>query len=158
MRFRTFVRLGGGLAAMSAVFLAGCRDNPLSVDNTQQPSVEGVFSSPLTIETAVSKLFEQLYNGQLGSADDIFTQTITMSFESASQLGNFGMGTRGTIPRSPIDNSIGNNVAAGNFRDFDYLSRNARLASSAVGALDKFAAAGQSTGSPARDAKAKSFA
>src|SRR2546423_12061931 len=137
MRFRTFVRLGGGLAAMSAVFLAGCRDNPLSVDNTQQPSVEGVFSSPLTIETAVSRLFEQLYKGQLGSSDDLMTQTITMSFESASQLGNFGMRTRGTIPRSPIDNSIGNNVAAGNFTDFDYLSRNARLAATAAGALDQ---------------------
>src|SRR6185369_5710932 len=91
----------------SAVILTGCRDNPLDVNNTQQPSVSGVFSSPLTVETAVSKVFEQLYNGQLGSSDDIMTQTITMSFESASQLGNFGMGTRGSIPRAPIDNSIG---------------------------------------------------
>ena len=160
MRFRTFVRLGGGLAAVSALLLAGCRDNPLSVKNTQQPSVEGVFSSPLTIETAVSKLFEQLYNGQLGSSDDIFTQTITMSFESASQLGNFGMGTRGSIPRSPIDNSIGNNVAAGNFRDFDFHSRNARLAASAVGALDKFIAANNGVpalGTVARDARARAF-
>ena len=160
MRFRTFVRLGSGLAAMSAVFLAGCRDNPLAVDNTQQPSVEGVFSSPLTIETAVSKLFEQLYNGQLGASDDLFTQTITMSFESASQLGNFGMGTRGTIPRSPIDNSIGNNVAAGNFRDFDFLSRNARLAASAVGALNTFIAGNNgvpSLGTTGRDARARAF-
>ena len=160
MRFRTFVRVGGGTVALSALLLAGCRDNPLAVKNTQQPSVEGVFSSPLTIETAVSKLFEQLYNGQLGSADDIFTQTITMSFESASQLGNFGMGTRGSIPRAPIDNTIGNTVAAGNFRDFDFLSRNARLAASAVGALNNFIAKNNGVpalGTVSRDARARAF-
>lgn len=159
MRQKTIVRLCG-VVAMSAVFVTGCRDNPLDVDNTQQPSVSGVFSSPLTVETAVSKLFEQVYNGQLASADDIFTQTITMSFESASQLGNFGMGTRGSIPRAPIDNTIGNNVAAGNFRDFDFLSRNARLAATAVQALNGFIANGGGTpalGTVARDARARAF-
>src|SRR5256885_8778570 len=160
MRQRTIVRLWCGVGAMTAVMLAGCRDNPLDVKNTQQPSVTGVFSSPLTVETAVSKLFEQVYNGQLGSADDIMTQTITMSFESASQLGNFGMGTRGAIPRSPIDNTIANNVAAGNFLDFDFLSRNARLAASAVGALNTFIAGNNgvpSLGTTGRDARARAF-
>src|SRR5256714_1781245 len=160
MRQRTIVRLWCVMAAMTAVILLGCRDNPLDVNNTQQPSVTGVFSSPLTVETAVSKLFEQVYNGQLGSADDIMTQTITMSFESASQLGNFGMGTRGAIPRSPIDNTIANNVAAGNFRDFDFLSRNARLASTAVLALNNFIAKGNNApalGTTGRDARARAF-
>src|SRR4051794_5107894 len=160
MRQRTIVKLWCGALAMTAAVVTGCRDNPLSVDNTQQPSVSGVFSSPLTVETAVSKLFEQLYNGQLGNADDIFTQTITMSFESASQLGNFGMGTRGSIPRSPIDNTIGNNVSAGNFRDFDFLSRNARLATTAVSSLDGFIAKGGGTpalGTVGRDARSRAF-
>ena len=160
MRQTTIVRLCFGATAMSVVLLAGCRDNPLDVKNTQQPSVGGVFSSPLTVETAVSKLFEQLYNGQLGASDDIMTQTITMSFESASQLGNFGMGTRGAIPRAPIDNSIGNNVAAGNFRDFDFHSRNARLATTAVGALDNFIKNNNNVpvlGTVGRDARARAF-
>jgi len=160
MRQTTIVRLCFGAAAMSAVLLAGCRENPLDVKNTQQPSVGGVFSSPLTVETAVSKLFEQLYNGQLGTGDDIHTQTITMSLESASQLGNFGMGTRGSIPRSPIDNSIGNNVSNGNFRDFDFLSRNARLAATAVGALDNFIKNNNNVpvlGTAGRDARARAF-
>ncbi len=146
---------------MSAVLLVGCRDNPLEVQNTQQPSVGGVFSSPLTTETVVSKLFEQLYNGQLGSSDDIMTQTITMSFESASQLGNFGMGTRGAIPRAPIDNSIGNNVSNGNFRDFDFHSRNARLAATAVHTLNDFIAKNNGVpvlGTAGRDARARAFA
>lgn len=138
------------------VFAAACND--LTVPNQNQPDVAKVFGTPRDVETIISKLFLQMYNGQQASADDIFTQTITMSFESSSQLGNFGMGTRGAIPRSPIDNSIGNIVSAGNFRDFDFLSRNARGAANAIAALDKFAAAGISTGSPARDARAKSFA
>lgn len=140
------------------VFIAACTDNPLSVENPNQPDVAKVFGTPRDVETIISKLFQQMYNGQLGSADDIMTQTITMSFESSSQLGNFGMGTRGAIPRALIDNSIGNNVSAGNFRDFDFLSRNARGAANAIAALDKFAAAGNTTGSPARDTRAKSFA
>jgi hypothetical protein len=138
------------------VFAAACND--LTVPNQNQPDVAKVFGTPRDVETIISKLFLQMYNGQQASADDIFTQTITMSFESSSQLGNFGMGTRGAIPRSPIDNSIGNNVSAGNFRDFDFLSRNARGAANAIAALDGFTAAGVSTGSPARDARAKSFA
>jgi len=140
----------------TSVFVAGCND--LKVTNPNQPDVAKVFGTPRDVETIVSKLFQQMYNGQLGNADDIFSQTITMSFESSSQLGNFGMGTRGSIPRSPIDNSIGNTVSAGNFRDFDFLSRNARGAANAIAALDGFAAIGNSTGSPARDARAKSFA
>ena len=160
MRHRTFVRMWSPVVLASAVLLNGCRDNPLSVDNTQQPNVGGVFATPGNVETAISKLFEQMYNGQLGAGDDIFTQTITMSFESSSQLGNFGMGTRGAIPRAPIDNSIGNNVAIGNFRDFDFLSRNARLAATAIQALNNFITANNGTalGTTARDARAKSFA
>jgi hypothetical protein len=158
MYFRTTVRFMSAVMVGLTVVTAGCIDNPLSVDNPNQPDVAKVFGTPRDVETIVSHLFQQMYNGQLGSADDIMTQTITMSFESSSQLGNFGMGTRGAIPRSPIDNSIGNNVSAGNFRDFDFLSRNARGAANAIAALDKFAAAGNTTGSPARDARAKSFA
>ncbi|HJP85969.1 MAG TPA: RagB/SusD family nutrient uptake outer membrane protein [Gemmatimonadaceae bacterium] len=155
MYFRTSVRFMAA-AVMGLTTITACRD--MSVDNPNQPDVSKVFGTPRDVETIISKLFQQMYNGQLGSADDIFTQTITMSFESSSQLGNFGMGTRGAIPRSPIDNSIGNTVSAGNFRDFDFLSRNARGAANAIAALDKFAEGGQSTGSPARDARAKSFA
>jgi hypothetical protein len=83
-----------------------------------------------------------------------------MSFESHSQLGNFGMGTRAAIPRNPIDNSIGNNVATGNFRDFDQLSRGNRTATNAIKALNGFASSTPkiTLGSDARDAKAKSFA
>ncbi|HMA20189.1 MAG TPA: hypothetical protein VKO87_05270, partial [Gemmatimonadaceae bacterium] len=138
--------------------LTACIDNPLDVQNTNNPDVSRVYSSPANVETTVSQLFKNLYNGQYGSADDIWTQTLSMSFESHSQLGNFGMGTRAAIPRNPIDNSIGNVVSVGNFRDFDFLSRNAKSAANTIAAVNGFNAKSLSIGSPARDARAKSFA
>ena len=142
----------------AATLLVGCRDNPLEVKNTQQPDVSQAYSAPLTVEGIVSKLYQQLWNGQHNASDNIQTQSMSMSFESHSQLGNFGMGTRAAIPRSLIDNSIGNTVNVGNFRDFDFMSRNARSATNAIAAIDKFKAAGFSIGSNARDARAKAWA
>jgi hypothetical protein len=148
-----------GVAVLAGfTVLTACRDNPLQVENTNQPDVAKVYGAPRDIETIVSKLMQQMYNSQAGSSDNIHDQTITMSFESHSQLGNFGMGTRAAIPRSPIDNSFSNNVNAGNFRDFDFLSRNSRSASNAIIGINKYLEANNSAGSPARDAKAKSFA
>jgi len=138
--------------------MTACRDNPLAVNNTDNPNVSQVFALPVNVESLISKLYQQMYNGQYGASDDIWTQAMTMSMESHSQLGNFGMGTRAAIPRSPIDNSIGNTVATGNFRDFDFLSRNERSAANGIAAVNKYLAQGFTAGSVARDARAKSFA
>ena len=142
----------------AATLLVGCRDNPLDVKNTQQPDVSQAYSAPLTVEGIVSKLFQQLWNGQHNASDNVQTQSMSMSFESHSQLGNFGMGTRAAIPRSLIDNSIGNTVNVGNFRDFDFMSRNARSATNAIAAIDKFQSDGFSIGSNARESRAKAWA
>jgi hypothetical protein len=157
MSYRISVRALAGALAVSAL-LTACVENPLDVKNVNSPDVEKVYKSPANVETTVSQLFKNMYNGQYNSSDDIWTQSLSMSFESHSQLGNFGMGTRAAIPRNPIDNSIGNNVSTGNFRDFDFLSRGARTATNAIAALNGFAAANVTLGSAARDAKAKSFA
>ncbi len=146
------------VAASMLALLGACVDNPLDVGNQNNPDVDRVYASPVNVETTVSQLFKNMYNGQFGSSDDLWTQTLSMSFESHSQLGNFGMGTRAAIPRNPIDNSIGNTVNVGNFRDFDFLSRNAKSAANTISAMNGFAAVNKSIGSPARDAKAKSFA
>lgn len=159
MFHRTVVRATSAGVLTVATLVSGCRDNPLAVENKNDPNVSNAFSTPGNVETVGSKLFQQMYNGQYGSSDDLWTQTITMSFESSSQLGNFGMGTRGAIPRSPIDNSIGNTVAGGNFRDFDFLSRNARSAANTIAAIDRFSAQGSPVGgSAALSARDKSFA
>jgi hypothetical protein len=153
------------MRTLSAVILAGvtalaaCRENPLDIENTDNPDVLRVFGAPKDVETIISRIFQQLYNGQHGTFTSAQVQTLSWSFESHSQLGNNGMGTRAAIPRAPVDNSIGNGDAGnGFFRDFDHLSRNARGAANAIAALDRFFAAGATVGTPARNARAKSFA
>lgn len=160
MRYRIDVRLLSAAMLLAATLVVGCRDNPLGVRNTQQPDVFKAYGTPSNVESIVSKLFQQMWNGQHNASDNVQTQSITMSLESHSQLGNFGMGTRAAIPRSLIDNSIGNTVAQGNFRDFDHMSRVARSATNSIAAIERFKAlpVPLSMGSPARDARAKAWA
>jgi hypothetical protein len=156
---RTLVRSVAALTLGTATFLSACREDPLAVANLNQPDVERALGTARLTETAISKLFQQMFNGQYAvGGDAIWTQTLVMAFESSSQLGNFGMGTRSSIPRPPIDNSIGNGEAAGNFRDYDLLSRNARSAANTINRLNAFIESGVGTGTDARDAKALSFA
>lgn len=156
MNNRILVRCVSAIAFGAALLLIACTDQPLSVTNPNQPDITLAFGNATNVEAVTGKLFQQMFNGQYGSSDDIWTQTLVLSFESSSQLGNFGMGTRSIIPRPKIDNSIGNGVAIGNYRDYDHLSRNARGATNAIAASDVFGATGY--GSPARLARAKSFA
>ncbi len=140
------------------MLIGACVENPMDIENKNNPDVSRVYASPANVETTVSQLFKNLYNGTHGNPDNIWSQTITMSFESHSQLGNFSMGTRAAIPRNPIDNSIGNTGNVGNFRDYDHLGRNVKSAANTIRAIDGFAAVAATMGSPARDARAKSFA
>jgi hypothetical protein len=143
----------------TATFLSACREDPLAVANVIQPDVERSLGSARLTETAISKLFQQMFNGQYNTGgDNIWTQALVMAFESSSQLANFGMGTRSSIPRPPIDNTIGNSQAAANFRDYDFLSRNGRSAANAIIRMKAFIESGVGTGTAARDAKALSFA
>lgn len=160
MRSRIEVRLLSAVMLSATTLVVGCRDNPLDVLNKQQPDVFKAYGTPSNVESIVSKLFQQMWNGQYNTSDNIQTQSLSMAFESHSQLGNFGMGTRAAIPRSLIDNSIGNAVATGNFRDFDHMSRVSRSATNAIAAIDRFKALSPplSIGSPARDARAKAWA
>lgn len=160
MRERIAVRLMSAIVLATGLLVTACRDNPLAVNNRQNPDVSKAYASPANVEAIVSKLFQQNWNGQHNTSDNVHTQTITISFESSSQLGNFGMGARGAIPRNLIDNTIGNAVATGNFRDFDNMTRIARSATNAIAAIDRFKTAVPtvSIGSPARDARAKAWA
>jgi hypothetical protein len=159
MRDRCFVRLFPVSAVVAGALLVGCSESSLVVANENTPDVDRVFATPPGVEAVISKVFQQMHQGQYGTSDDLWTQSTTMAFESSSNLGNFGMGTRGQIPRNPIANTPGNPVEIGNFRDFDHLSRNTRIgAANAIKALNAFKAVGGSFSSPARHARAKSFA
>jgi hypothetical protein len=158
MHQRHSARVLTAIALAASTVLGACSESSLAVTNPNNPDVEKAYGTPANVETIISKLYQQMFNGMYNSSDDIWTQSLSMSFESHSQLGNFGMGTRAAIPRSPIDNSIGNSVASGNFQDFDALSRNARSAANAIAALNAFIEKGLSTGAAARDARASAFA
>jgi hypothetical protein len=154
---RTFVRGFAALTLGSTLVFSACREDALVVGNPNQPDVSLAFRDAINVEVVISKLFQQMFNGQYAASDAIWPQTLVMAFESSSQLGNFGMGTRSIIPRPLIDNSIGNAVAAGNYRDFNHLTRNMRQGANAIRALDQFISQQAGTGSQARDAKARSF-
>lgn len=157
MRKRSISRtlLVSGVVAAGA--LAACNDQ-LVVENKNAPDVARANSTPQGVEAIVSKLAQQIHQGMYGSTTNLLPGTMVMAFESASQLGNFGMGTRSAIPREPIANNRGNSTEAENFRTFDQLSRNARSAANALTSLNAFVEVGTTLGSPARDARARSFA
>lgn len=158
MHNRTTVSLWSAVVVVAGVAaLGGCRENPLDVANGNNPNVQQVYGTPKDVETIVSKNFQQMWNAQQGNIG-IAVQTMVMSFESHSGLANFGMGARAAIPRGPVSNDVGNSDQAIIFNDFDKLTRNARSAANAIAALDRFIAAGTGTGSPAEDARARSFA
>jgi hypothetical protein len=156
MRKRSISRtlLVSGVVAAGA--LAACSDQ-LAVENKNAPDVARANSTPLGVEAIVSKLAQQIHQGMYGSTTNLLPGVTVMAFESASQLGNFGMGTRSALPREPIANNRGNSTEAENFRTFDHLSRNARSAADALTSLNKFVEVGTTLGSPARDARARSF-
>jgi hypothetical protein len=146
------VLLGG------SVFLGACND--LGVPNLNTPDVSRSYATPTNVEALGSSVFKNMFNGQYQNLESIWPQTQTMSLESHSQLGNAGMGTRATIPRSPISNTIGNSTAVGNFRDFDAFSRNGRTAANVVAAINRYRAETppRSAGTVQRDYRNKSFA
>src|SRR5215216_1695726 len=118
MHYRTSVKWLSAAVFTAVLGLGACRENPLDVGNPNNPNVANVYGAPKDVETIISKLFQQMWNGQTGAVG-IGAQTMVMSFESHSALANFSMGARAAIPRGTISNSLGNSSQTENFRDFD---------------------------------------
>src|SRR5207247_9581895 len=96
----------------------------------------------------------QIQNATLGgSNDDLQTQMQVMGMENTSALANFAMGPRGAIPRTPIENTRNSTGGDGDYRDFVVLERAARMATIGLARLKV-----PTLGSPAQDARARSFA
>jgi hypothetical protein len=148
-------RLGCFCGLLLLASVSACRNDPLDVINVDQP---GTPRSPAEAETFISKLMLQEWNGNQGATGNVGVQMSVMSGESYSALANFGMGARATIPRGTIANSLGNSTQTENFRDFDYFTRNGRLAVNLIKELEDFIAAGQTTGTAATDTRDLSFA
>ena len=152
-------RLSSRLASLCGLLLlvsvSACRKEPLDVINVDQP---GTPRSPAEAETFISKLMLQNWNGNQGQTGNVGVQMTVMGLESYSALANFGMGSRSTIPRGTISNSLGNATQTENFQDFDYLTRTGRLAENLIKELQDFIAGGSTTGTPATDTRDLSFA
>jgi hypothetical protein len=120
------------VSVLLVAFVAGACEDSLSAKNYNNPDVIRVFQQPASIEQTLGTGYQQCRNTEKGS--DMTAQMATMSLESYSQLGNFNMGLRGAIPRSPIlNNKSAEQSLNGNFSGW---SRQGRLQANALKQLD----------------------
>jgi hypothetical protein len=120
------------LALLAAV---ACRE-PLLVENLNNPETERVFRQPASIEAAIGSSYQVCRNHH--NEDNLYEQLMTMSGESYSQLNNFSMGPRGSIPRTPVLNNKSASQAEGG--RYGALQRATRFTANAVQALDNLRA------------------
>ena len=120
------------VSVLLVTFVAGACSDALTAKNYNNPDVERVFQQPASIEQALGTGYQQCRNTEKGA--DMTAQMATMSFESYSQLGNFNMGLRGALPRSPILNNKSAEQALNG--TFSAWSRQGRLQANALKQLD----------------------
>ena len=135
--------------------LAACSD-PLNVQNINNPDRLRLYARPSDLEGLIGDSYRQLHAATIGGVDDnIPNQARVMSWENASTLANFGFAVRSAIPRVFIDNSRGNQVSAGDLKDYNGTQRAARAAADGI---NRIALGHVSLGSAAQDARAQAFA
>ena len=147
----TFRFVAGSLVLIGVM---ACTDT-LVVDNANDPDRERALGRPADVEAFISNTYAQIQNATLGgSNDDLQTQLQVMGMENTSALANFAMGPRGSIPRTSIENTRNSTGAAGNYRDFQVMHRAGRMATIGIAAIKNLV----TLGTPAQDARARSFA
>ena len=145
-------------AAASVALLAGCNaTDTLNVENTDQPDVARALSTPDGIDAVLRGGFSQIFGASHASNTGITQAAEVIALESFGTVANFGMNLRAAIPRIPIDNGRGNATQSENFRDFQNYSARGRTIANGIIALDKLLEGGGSLGSPAADARGRSF-
>jgi hypothetical protein len=112
-----------------------------------------VFAEPAAIEQALGSSYQLCRNQAITT--DIHQQMSVMGLERYSQLGNFLMGVRGAIPRSPILNN--RSASQAQPETFAGWSRQARFTANAIQALDRHLETGRTLGSPAQDLRARAM-
>jgi hypothetical protein len=130
------------VSVLLTMFVVGACSDSLTAKNFNNPDVDRVFQQPASIEQTMGTGYQQCRNRDKTS--DMTAQMATMSFESYSQLGNFNMGLRGSLPRSPILNNKSAKQALDAW--FAAWSRQGRLQANALKQLD---AIREATGSSA---------
>jgi hypothetical protein len=134
--------------------LLGCKAD-LGVPNNNNPDITEALARPGDVESFIMNSYGQMQQAAFGVDGSIMPSLLTMSFENASGLANFGMGPRSAIPRAAIANSRGNPYEAENLVQYARLPRAARVAANGVVALRK---PGFTIGSVSADLRALAFA
>jgi len=131
---------------------ASACDQRLAVQNLTDPDVARVFATGASIESTIGAGYQTAHNAMANTNNEPGVEV--WGLESYSSLNNFNLGTRSAIPRLPINNVIG---APTIFSEFTALAKEARLIINAMNALDALVKSGKTTGSAARDLRARSF-
>jgi hypothetical protein len=137
-----------------AVTLVSCKAD-LGVPNTNNPDIDRALARPGDVESFILGAYGQMQQAAFGVNGSIMPSLLTMSFENASGLANWGMGPRSAMPRAAIANSRGNPYEVENLVQYARLPRAARVAANGVVALRK---PGFTIGSVASDQRAMAFA
>ena len=142
------------VSVLLVTFVAGACSDALTAKNYNNPDVIRVFQQPASIEQALGTGYQVCRNTE--KTADMTAQMATMALESYSQLGNFNMGLRGGIPRSPILNNKSATQALDN--TFAAWSRQGRLQANALKQLDALRKAnGLGLATAAADLRARSM-
>ena len=144
--FRTVV-LGA-----AALVMGGCQDT-LVVQNPNSGETDRVLSTPNDAEALLGSYYRRWSSGVYGRAN-LEGMANIYALMNYSSLANDGQNSHAPFSGSTNYNSPGNTVQGEQFRLFSILSEVNRVASSFNGRLD----AGLNLGSPARNARARSFA
>jgi len=134
-------------AASLAGALFGCDFDGLGVPNVNNPDRPRILASPAEVEGLASAQFQQVITAQFGALARPHLSMLTMAFENASALNNNGMGPRSELPRSPLDNSRGNQYDTDNFISFRILHSVARNSADVLARTNE-PAFGLSSGEP----------
>jgi len=142
------------IVPIATAAVIGCNDD-LALTNPNNPDVSRVLARPADVETSIANSYGRMNQAAFGTNASISPALLTMSFENASDLNNFGMGPRSSLPRVPIANSRGNLYQDENQAQFTASARAARTAADGLNSLDR---PGFTIGSPAADQRARAFA
>src|SRR6266550_8886304 len=132
----------------------GCNAD-LGVPNPNNPDINQALARPSDVESFILNSYAQMHQASFGVNGSIMPSLLTMAFENASGLANWGMGPRSAMPRAAIANSRGNPYETENLVQYARLPRAARVAANGVVALRK---PGFTIGSVSADQRAMAFA
>ncbi|HET9453775.1 MAG TPA: hypothetical protein VFO66_05805 [Gemmatimonadaceae bacterium] len=139
----------------ASISVVACNDS-LDVQNVTSPDITRALSTPAGIEQLVSTGFQQAHLATV--ANNMTPQLNVFGLESYGSVANFGMNTRGGIPRIQVQNERGNATAGENYADYRTLSKVARSMANGIQAIDAMVTAGGTMGSVGRNMRARAFA